>query len=192
MALNDLGYVIPNRTMVYTAPVGTAAPSPTTVALDAPTTPWMVVGHVGDETGDGNVSFVRDGGDVTSKGSMSKQTIRTITEAVTVGIELDFTQITRETLALYHGTDGGATDGTFEVTDADDGSTLTAVLIVWSDGANRVALYAAKASWSGRDSIDTDSVEDAVRVPVQATFLTPDTGAKYSWLSNVLFPSDES
>lgn len=186
MALNDSAYIITQKTLVYTAPVNTAAPAPG--ALDSPTSPWAVLAHVGDETGDGNVSFTRDGGDVTTKGSMSKRTIRTVTEAVVTGVEMDFTQVSRETLALYHGTTGGTTDGVFAVNDGEDGSTQTAMLVVWSDGGVRVALYAPKVSWSGRDNIDTDSVEDAIRVPVQATFLTPTSGAKYSWISPTLFP----
>lgn len=197
MALRDEGYFLPaaGGTLVYTAPVDTPAPAPS--ALAAPSSPWAVLAHVGDETGDGNVDFTRDGGDITVKGSMSKKAIRTTTEAVTTGIEADFTQLSRETLALYHGTTGGSTTGVFEVSGTDDGSTNTAFLVVFSDGTNQVALYAPKVSWAARDNINFDSTEDATRVPMAATFLDSDTltaanskPLRYTWIAPELLSTE--
>jgi len=198
MPLTDAGYFLPSAggTMVYTADIDTPAPAD----LGTPGADWNVVGHVGDESGDGDPAFTRDGGDVTTKGSMSKRAIRTITEAVTTGVEMDFTQFTRDVLALYHGTDGGTTDGEFAVGANDDGSTETALLIVWRDGNIAVGLYAPRVSWTGRDNIDTDSVEDAIKIPMAASFLdsptqTAATGnpLRYKWISPVLLEiPDES
>lgn len=195
MALNDNGYVLPSRIVVYTAAVDTAAPA--AASLDAPGVAWTIRGHVGDETGNGAPSFTRDGGDVTTKGSMTKRAIRQVVEPVNSGVDMDFTQFTREILSLYTGTTGGNTAGSFQVEGASDGGTTeTALLIVWEDGAERVALYAPRVSWTGRDNIDTDSIEDAIAVPVHAGFLDSATltgpnakPLRYTWISPDLFPS---
>lgn len=197
MGLVDTGYVLPGRTVLYTAPVDTAAPTTTLSGLDSPGVAWTILGHVGDETGDGDPSFTRDGGDVTTKGSMTKKAIRQVVEPVTTGIDVDLTQFTRGVLALYTGTVGGNVAGTFAVEGASDGvATESAMLVVWEDGGIRVGLYAPRVSWTGRDSIDTDSIEDAIRVPLHAGFLDSATivgpngkPLRYSWLSPTLFPS---
>ena len=189
MALEDDGYVLINRTVLYDAPVDTPAPGPT--ELDNPPAPWTILGHVGDETGDGNVSFTRDGGEVTTKGSMTKRAIRQVVEPVISGIDVDVTQFTRNVIALYTGTDGGSTTGVFHVEGASDGGvTERASLTVWEDGDIRVALYAPRAGWTGREAIEPTSIEDAVRIPLHAGFLdsetlTGSTGKplRYDWIS---------
>lgn len=195
MALVDEAYVLVSRCLVYTGAVDAAEPAATAVALDTPAG-FTILGHVGDETGDGDPAFTRDGGDVTTKGSMSKRAIRQVVEPVNSGVDLDLTQLTRGSLSLYHGTNGGTTIGKIKVAgSADGGTTETSLLIVWEDGATRVGLYAPRVSWTGRDNIDTDSIEDAVRVPLHAGFLdseslTDDDGAplRYTWISPTLFP----
>lgn len=195
MALVDQGYVLPSRIVVYTAAVDTVAPSPS--SLDTPGVAWTILGHVGDETGNGAPSFTRDGGDVSTKGSMTKQAIRQVVQPVETGVDMDMTQFTRGVLALYTGTTGGNAAGVFAVEGVSDGkSTETALLIVWEDGATRVGLYAPRVGWTGRDNIDTDSIEDAIAVPLHAGFLdsatvTGPTGKplRYDWLGVDLFPS---
>ncbi len=195
MALNDNGYVLPSRIVVYTAAVDTAAPA--AASLDAPGASWTIRGHVGDEEGNGAPGFTREGGDVTTKGSMTKRAIRQVVAPVISGVDMDFTQFTREILSLYTGTDGGNTAGSFAVEGSKDGGTTkTALLIVWEDGAERVALYAPNVSWTGRDNISTDSIEDAIAVPVHAGFLDSTTlvgptgkPLRYTWISPDLFPS---
>lgn len=194
MALNDAGYILPSRIVVYTAPVD--EPAPADANLDAPGGNWQILGHVADETGDGAPSFTRDGGDVTTKGSMTKRAIRQIVDTVNTGVDMDMTQFGRDTLALYTGTRGGTTPNHFKVSGSNDGKvTETAMLIVWEDGAARVALYAPKVGWSGRDNIDTDSIEDAIRVPLHAGFLDSETitddddaPLRYDWISPTLLP----
>jgi len=195
MALNDNGYVLPSRIVVYTATTDTAAPAYT--SLDAPGAAWTIRGHVGDEEGNGSPGFTREGGDVTTKGSMTKRAIRQVVAPVVSGVDMDFTQFTREILSLYTGTDGGNSAGTFAVEGASDGGTTkTALLIVWEDGDERIGLYAPNVSWTGRDNIATDSFEDAIAVPVHAGFLDSETltgptgkPLRYSWISPDLFPS---
>lgn len=191
MALNDTGYFLVSRTIIYKAPTDTAAPPNTLVGLDTPGDPWEIIGHIGDETASGNASLTRDGGDVTTKGSITKRAIRQVVEPVTTGIDVDITQWTRGVLALYHGGDGGSTAGEFEVTSTTDGTTTeTALLIVWEDGQTRVALYAPRVSWTGRDALNTDSIEDAVAIPLHAGFLDSATlvgsngkPLRYKWIS---------
>lgn len=196
MALTDAGYVLPSRIVVYTAAVDTAAPA--AASLDTPGVAWTIRGHVGDETGNGAPTFTRDGGDVTTKGSMTKRAIRQVVQPVNSGVDMDFTQFTREILVLFTGAlAGGNTATTFPVESTTDGATTTtALLIVWEDGNTRVGLYAPNASWTGRDNISTDSIEDAVAVPVHAGFLDSATltgpngkPLRYTWISPTLFPS---
>lgn len=195
MPLVDNGYILPSRIVVYTGAVDAAAPA--AASLDTPGVAWTIRGHVGDETGNGAPSFTRDGGDVTTKGSMTKRAIRQVVEPVNSGVDMDFTQFTRDILSLYTGTTGGNVAGSFQVEGSSDGgTTATSLLVVWEDGAERVGLYAPNVSWTGRDNIDTDSIEDAIAVPVHAGFLdSPSllgpTGKplRYSWISPDLFPS---
>lgn len=194
MTLNDNGYFLVSRTVLYTAPVDTAAPA--TASLDSPSAPWAILGHIGDETAQGNVAFTRDGGDVTTKGSITKKAIRQVVQPVETGFDVDISQFTREVIALYVGTTGGSTIGSFQVEGASDGlATESAALVVWEDGVKRVALYAPRVSWTGRDNITTDSIEDAVVVPLHAAFLDSATvngptgkPLRYTWLSPTLLP----
>lgn len=187
--LNDNGYFLVSRTVVYTAAVDTAAPDAAT--LDSPAVAWTILGHIGDETADGNVTFTKSGGDVTTKGSITKKSIRQFSAPVFSGIEFDVSQLTRDVLALYHGTAGGTAPTVMKVEGQSDGvTTERACLVVWEDGTRRVALYAPRGSFSGRDSIDTTSIEDAVRVPLQVGFLDSSTltgpntkPLRYSWIS---------
>lgn len=190
--LNDEGYVIPSRTVIYTAPVDTAPPA--AGSLDSPSAPWVILGHVGDETGDGNASYTREGGDVTTKGSMTKQAIRQLVDPVISGLDVDITQWDRYALALYHGTEGGTNPTQMDVEGASDGvATEKAMLVVWEDGAKRVGLYAPRGSWTGRDNIDTASIEDAVAIPLHVGFLDSETltgptskPLRFRWISPTL------
>lgn len=190
--LNDAAYIIPSRTVVYSAPVDT--PAPDANSLDNPGAPWVIVGHVGDETGEGNVTFTREGGDVTTKGSMTKRAIRQLVDPVVSGVDFDLTQWDRASLGLYVGTTGGTNPTVFQVEGSADGvATERAHLTVWEDGTKRVALYAPRGSWTGRDNIDTASIEDAVAVPLHVGFLDSETltgptgkALRYSWISPTL------
>lgn len=194
MALNDNGYFLVSRTVLYTAAVDTVAPS--AASLDSPGVAWTILGHIGDETAQGNVAFTREGGDVTTKGSITKKAIRQVVQAVATGFDVDVTQFTREVIALYVGTTGGSTAGVFAVEGQYDGqATETAALVVWEDGTKRVALYAPRVSWTGRDNITTDSIEDAIAVPLHAAFLDSNTivgpnskPLRYDWISPTLMP----
>jgi hypothetical protein len=194
MTLNDNGYFLVSRTVLYTAIVDTVAPLPS--ALDSPGVAWTILGHIGDETAQGNVAFTRDGGDVTTKGSITKKAIRQVVEPVDTGFDVDISQFTREVMALYVGTTGGTTTGVFAVEGASDGvATETAALVVWEDGTKRVGLYAPRVSWTGRDNITTDSIEDAIMVPLHAAFLDSATVVgptgkplRYDWISPTLMP----
>lgn len=194
MALNDNGYFLVSRTVLYTAAVDTAAPA--AASLDTPGAAWTILGHIGDETAQGNVSFTRDGGDVTTKGSITKKAIRQVVQPVNTGFDVDVTQFTRNVIALYVGTTGGTTDGVFQVEGASDGvATETAALVVWEDGTKRVGLYSPRVSWTGRDNITTDSIEDAIVIPLHAAFLDSNTVVgpngkplRYDWISPTLMP----
>src|SRR6476620_1834157 len=194
MTLHDNGYLLVSRTVLYTAPVDTAAPS--AASLDSPGVAWTILGHIGDETAQGNVAFTREGGDVTTKGSITKKAIRQVVQAVATGFDVDVTQFTREVIALYVGTTGGSTAGVFQVEGQYDGlATETAALVVWEDGTKRVGLYAPRVSWPGRDNITTDSIEDAIAVPLHAAFLDSNTivgpnakPLRYDWSSPTLMP----
>lgn len=190
--LIDAGYFIVGKTTIYKAPVDTVAPD--TSLLDNPPVAWVPVGHIGDETASGNVAFTRDGGGTTTKGSITKKSIRTLVDPVFSGVDVDLSQWTRDVLALYIGTAGGTGPTVLQVEGEKDGLvTQAAMLVVWADGNNRVALYAPNGSWGGRDNISTDSIADAVVLPMHISFVDSATlngpsgkALRYSWLSPTL------
>src|SRR5882724_5337213 len=186
--LNDAGYVLLNNTTLYTAAVDTAAVDAN--SLDTPGVAWTILGHVGDETGKGNIVLTKDGGTATTKGSMTKRAIRQVVDPVFHGVDVDITQWTRDVLALYHGTSGGTNPTAMQIEGVSDGSTTNrAMLVVWADGTKRVGLYAPNVSWTGRDAIDTTSVADAVAIPLHGAFLDSPTlvgpaskALRYTWI----------
>lgn len=190
--LIDTGYFITGKTTIYKAAVDTVAPD--AALLDNPGGSWVIAGHIGDETGSGNATFTRDGGDTTTKGSMTKKAIRTLVDPVFSGIDVDLSQWTRDVLALYIGSTGGTNPTTLQVEGEKDGAvTQAAMLIVWTDGTVRVGLYAPNGSWTGRDNITTDSVADAVLIPLHIGFLDSATlngptskPLRYTWISPTL------
>lgn len=186
MSLIDAGYFLTANAFVYTAPVGTARPDATAVALETPGSPWELAGHLATEEGDGMPEFGLDGGDVTPKGSMSKKQIRTVVSPVTREIEFSLTQFTRVGLGLYYGGTGGATVGFFEVdSDSDGDATEKALLFTFRDGENWVGFHAGRAAISGADSIDTTDPENAIALPLKAIALDPESGSgpRFSWIS---------
>lgn len=190
--LIDAGYFIVGKTTIYKAATDTVAPDAS--LLDNPPVAWTAVGHIGDESASGNASFTRDGGDTTTKGSITKKSIRTLVDPVFSGIDVDLSQWTRDVLALFIGTTGGTNPTALQVEgEKDGGVTSAAMLIVWADGNNRVGLYAPNGSWTGRDNISTDSVADAVLIPLHIGFLDSSTlngpnskPLRYTWISPTL------
>jgi len=149
---------------------------------------------VGDEAGKGNIVMTKDGGTTTTKGSMTKRSIRTVSDPVFHGVDVNVTQWTRDVLALYHGTAGGVGTTSMQIEGSlDGGSTERAMLVVWEDGTKRVGLYAPRVSWVGRDVIDTTSVADAVAIPLHGAFLDSATltgpagkPLRFTWISPTL------
>lgn len=190
--LNDNGYIVPSRVVLYSAATDTVAPD--TSLLDNPPVAWTILGHVGDETGKGSISYTRDGGTVTTKGSMTKRAIRQLVDPVISGVDVDITQFTRDVLALYIGTAGGTGVTSLQVEGQADGTaTSRAMLAVFEDGVRRVGLYAPNGSWTGRDNIDTTSIADALAIPLHIGFLDSATlngptgkPLRYTWLSPTL------
>jgi len=189
MPLIDAGYLMTGNAFIYIAPVGTAKPAATVEALEAPGSPWDILGHLGTEEGDGLPEWGLDGGEQTAKGSMSKKVIRTSTEAITRELTFSLTQFTRGVLKYYYGTDGGSTPGYFDVQGSEDGTPIeSAMLITLRDGNSWVGFWAGRASISGGDSIDISDIENAAMVPLRAICLDPEEGddPRFSWISPTL------
>lgn len=194
--LNDNGYFIVSKTTIYKNAVDAAAPDASILTNSTALTSasWVVVGHIGDESASGNVSFTRDGGDTTTKGSITKRAIRQLVDPVASGVDVDISQLTRDPFALYIGTSGGTNPTTLQVEGEKDGqATSGAMLVVWQDGTNAIGLYAPNGAWTGRDNISTDSVSDAVVLPLHVGFLDSPTltgpnskPLRYTWIAPTL------
>lgn len=185
MPLNDQAYLIPGTAFVYRAPAGTVKPAATNAALSAPPAPWVLLGHLGLDDGTGMPAFEYEGGETTTKGSMSKKAIRSRTTPVARSVVFSMSQFTREVLGMYHGGDGGATTGYFDVKSVDDGATTpTALLFTFNDGGVWAGWHAQNTAVGGAEGLTTDDVENALLLPLRATLLDPVTGdVKFSWIS---------
>ena len=185
MPENDSAYTIPSSGKVYLAPSGT--PSPAVADLDAPTSPWSELGHVGTEDNTGAPNIQYDGGDKTTKGSWAKKSIRTITAAITDYITMSLSQIDRTTLGLYFGGTGGTTANEFAGNTTDPNTTETALLIVWQDGTEYFGVWYSRTEVGRDDSIDLTDNENPAMLPVRFTVLDPPTGTlKFKFISSII------
>ncbi|KAA9155549.1 hypothetical protein FPZ12_029580 [Amycolatopsis acidicola] len=188
---NPEGYVVAATGHVYLAPVDTPAPTPTNVALSAPTTPWAEAFYSGsgENGGDNLPEWGSDGGDLTVLGSWGNHAIRTIQDPLTETLTINVSEVNRDALQLYTGADGGDVAGVFSVKGSEVGKAVEkAVLIVIHDGDVRLGFYAPRVSVTRGDSISVAS-DDGLVFPLSLTLLDSTTiEDRYQWISEDLFP----
>ncbi len=190
MAQNDEAVLTAAVGYVYTAPVGTAAPTPsalktislTSTALWTPSA-WKSVGHTSRGT---LPEFGFEGGDAEIKGSWQKKKLREVQSEDPVDyLTVVLHQFDEEGLELYYGSNASATEGIFGVT---SGVTPLerAVFVVIEDGDLRLGFHSHKASVK-RDEAMELPIDDLASLPVRFTFLDYNSELLFSWINEDLF-----
>lgn len=181
MAVNDDAIFTAAVGYVFTAPVGTAMPTPSdltpfknaggaNVSLGPD---WVDLGHT---SRDDLPEFGFEGGEIETRGSWRNATLREVTTEVAVDyVIVRLSQFDEEGLSLYYGVQNQSTEaGKFVVV---GGEVLTAteraLSIVVVDGERVIAFYAPKASIRREEEL-TMAVDDFAVLPLRCTFLTPD------------------
>lgn len=193
MALNDDAVLTAAIGYIYTAPVGTAAPTPAAVDTlnlnDTSTwgtglTVWGGTGHTSEND---LPEFGLDGGDSTVRGTWQKKKLREVTTKDPIDfLTIHLQQFDEENLELYYGPNASVTPGVFGVAAAAGVHTERAVFVVIMDGAFRVGFHAHKASVK-RDASIKLATDDFASLPVKATFLQHNTELLFSWINDDLF-----
>jgi len=162
MALDDAAVIIPGTGYVYTAPVGTAAPTD----FENPESPWEDLGHTSIEDG---LTITKDGGDSNILGTWRNPSLRDRRDPVNFAVTIHLLQLTNETLAFYFGGGDTSVDGVFGV------NLITqpqerALFIRIVDGDVSAPLFIPRVSLASDDDVEVD-VENFLAFPVRATVL---------------------
>lgn len=168
---------------VYTAPVGTAAPTLEgyTFAGGAPLGAWT---WIGDTSSENLIEFETDGGDVTQKRTWDRMNVRAVRETESISATINKVNASAKdmTLGFPNGTYDAAT-GTFTVK-AGAGSDSRAILIVIEDGTRVGNLHLPNTDIKG--GFPTFSLEEFTEFPLSVAILSdPETGDLWSWTSPV-------
>jgi hypothetical protein len=184
MPINPNAVILPAKGYIYTAPVGTAAPTPAAIDSFDPTTGLSGWDNLGHTARDELPVFGFDGGDTEVLGTWQNASFReVVTEVATDYVTFNAHQFDEDTLGLYYGvTDPGSTDGVFAVSEVSVTPVERALLIVITDGSTHIAMHATRVSIRREDSIEL-AVDEFAYLPLRATFLKNDTDPILSWIS---------
>lgn len=191
MALNDNAVLTAAIGYVYTAPVGTAAPTPSslkTINLEVTSgwTPatWGLLGHTSRND---MPEFGFDGGDSEVKGTWQRKKLREVTTEEPVDyLTIFLNQFDEDALGLYYGDNAVSTKGLFAVSGAGNAAVEKALFVVIEDGSFRIGFHASKASIKRDDAIQLP-VDDFASLPVKATFLQYNSNPLFTWINDDLF-----
>lgn len=187
MALNDDAVFTAAKGYVYTAPVGTAAPTPAELAAFDPETfgiealsDWEPIGHTASED---LPEFGFEGGDKETKGTWQKKNLREVTtDAVVDFVTLKLNQFDMKTLAYYYGKNKSETPGVFGVESGDNPSVEEAILIIIVDGEYKIGFTAAKSSIRRDESISL-ATDDFSQLPIRSTFVKHPGRLLFEWIT---------
>ena len=189
MAQNDAAVLTAAVGYVYTASVGTVAPTPAalkTIDLNNPAawaaTGWTSVGHTSRGT---LPEFGFDGGDTEVKGSWQKKKLREIAKNDPIDyVTVVLHQFDGAALELYYGPNATGTAGVFDVKIGQVNE--RALFVVIEDGSLRLGHHSRKVSIKRDDKIDLP-IDDLAAMPVKFTYLDYLTYPPFSWISADLF-----
>lgn len=185
MAINDSAVFTAATGYIFTAPVGTAAPTPTELAAFDPETftsgasAWADLGHTSDED---LPEFGFEGGDRETRGTWQKKNFREVTTETPVDyVTVNAQQFDAETLALYYGDNASSDPNVFGVARSDAPAIERAFLLVLVDGTNKIGFSAAKASIRREDAISM-AVDEFSTLPLRATFIKETGKNIFEWI----------
>lgn len=191
MAENDDAVLTAAVGYVYTATVGTAAPTPAQIKTlnlaDTSTwgvglTAWKTVGHTSRGT---LPEFGFEGGNSEVKGSWQKKKLREINSEDPIDfLTVVLHQFDEDSLALYYGPNASTEEGVFGV----DTSQINekAGLVIIEDGDLRLGHHFFKSSVKRDDSIELP-IDDLASMPVRFTYLDYLDKLPFYWLNEDLF-----
>lgn len=185
MALNDNAVFTAAKGFVYTAPVGSESPTPTSLADFDPevfgngASTWELIGHTAEED---LPEFGYEGGDKESKGTWQKKNLKEVTtEALVDYVTLKLNQFDLSTFELYYGKNKSSEPGVFAVDSGDNPAVERAILIVIQDGDYTIGFTAAKASVR-RDEAISLATDDFSQLPIRATFVKHTGQPLFQWV----------
>lgn len=193
MAQNDDAVLTAAVGYVYTAPVGTAAPSASSLKTINLTNPalwtaagWTSVGHTSRGT---LPEFGFENGTTEVKGSWQKKKLREVTTEDPVDyVTVLLHQFDEQALELYYGPNASTTPGVFGVQTGQVNE--KALLIVIEDGDLRLGHHAHKTSVKRDDAIELP-IDDLAAFPVRFTYLDHNLEVPFSWIAEDLFNVEE-
>lgn len=185
MAFNDDAVFTAATGHIYTAPVGTAAPTPAELAAFDPDTfgttnlDWETLGHTSEEE---LPEFGFEGGEKETRGTWQKKNLREVSTDTPVDyVTMRAQQFDSETLALYYGDNASTTDGVFGVDSSDVKPVERAFLLVLVDGDNKIGFTSHKASIRRDESIAL-STDAFASLPLRATFIKETGENLFQWI----------
>ncbi len=184
MALNDNAVLTAATGYIFTAPEGTAPPTPQAVESFDPATGFPTWNNIGHTSRDDLPEFGYEGGDTETKGTWQSEALKTVVKEAAVDyVTWKLHQFDEEGLSLYYGqANGSTTTGEFKVTGT-GAATRRALLIVIVDGPTAIAFYAPKVDIRRSDAIEL-AVDEFSKLPLRATFLKDTTKNElFRWIS---------
>lgn len=186
MAINDNAVFTAATGYVYTAPVGTPAPTRDDLANFDPenfgitdASEWSPIGHTGE---DDLPEFGYEGGDTETRGTWQKKQLREVSTDDPVDyMTLKPLQFDEETLELYYGPNKSEVEGVYAVDSTAEGGIERALLVIMVDGLFKIGHTAAKVSIRRDESISLASDEFSV-LPIRATYLKHSGRHLFEWI----------
>lgn len=173
---------------IFTAPVGTAAPTPAAVDGFVPSaglgSPWENIGHTArDEL----PVFGFEGGETETRGTWQAAVVKTVvTEPPADFVTFNVHQFDESNLEYYYGAENlSSTAGVYEApVTGIGGATQRALCIVIVDGDTSLAFHAPKVEIRREDSIEL-AIDEFAFMPLRATIVANDgSEVLFSWISS--------
>ena len=184
MAINDNAVFTAATGYLWTAPVGTAAPTPAELAAIDPedwgtTEGYVSIGH----TSEGDLpEFGFEGGDKEVRGTWQKKNLREVsTETPVDYLLIRAQQVDAATLAMYYGANAASTPGVFGVESSDAPALERALFLLLVDGDRRIGFHAPKTSIRREESIALATDEFAT-LPLRSTFMKETGHRLFDWI----------
>lgn len=184
MALDDVAVFTAAKGYIFTAPVGTTAPTPSAVDTFTPAAGFPSWNNIGHTSREDLPEFGFDGGESEVRGSWQNEALKSVTtEAAVDYVNFTLHQFDEDALTLYYGVpNSSSTTGVFGVAGASTAATERALLIIVVDGPTSIGFYAPKAAIRREEAIAL-ATDEFSALPLRATFLKHLAMDLFQWIS---------
>lgn len=162
----------------YRAVSGTDAPTDLTTIDPA----WSEIGHTSLED---ILAFASDGGDATTLGTLQKPVLKTAYSPRTESFTFNLAQFDAESLKLYFGSNMApiAVGSDWLGVPLTPAPTLSAFLLVLTDGVSSIGLWAPQTELYRADDMSFSDTESIQQLPIQVKPLAYESNIfGYAWL----------